>query len=84
MVERIMDNAPPLDATERDTLLRAYAAGDITWHELQQRGFDNYLVVLAGLGELQLRPPVATMAGPNLLARQRGRAFLRRAFGTAP
>lgn len=62
----------------RERLIRQYAAGNITWHALRQRGFENYLEVLSGLGELGLRPPVAPMEGPNVAARQRGRAVLRR------
>ncbi|HLY58704.1 MAG TPA: hypothetical protein VKS60_24285 [Stellaceae bacterium] len=63
---------------ERERLIRQYAAGEITWHALRERGFDNYVQVLAGLGELGLRPPVASMEGPNVEARQRGRRLLRR------
>ncbi len=66
------------DVSERERLLRLYAGGGITWHELRGRGFETYLDVLAGLGELGLRPPIAPMEGPNLEARQRGRALLRR------
>jgi hypothetical protein len=62
----------------RDTLLRAYAAGTVTWRTLQDSGFDSYLQVLAGLGELGLRPPIAAMVGPNVAARTRGRALIRR------
>ena len=61
-------------AENREQMLRAYAAGDMTWHELQTRGFDDYIEVLGGLGELGLRPPVARMVGPNIVARERGRA----------
>ena len=65
---------------ERETLLRAYAAGDITWHDMRQRGFDDYIQVLGGLGELGLRPPVAPMTGPNIEARLRGIALVREAL----
>ena len=58
-------------------LLRDYAACRVTWHELQRRGFADYLEVLGGLGELGLRPPVAPMEGPNVEARQRGMEVLR-------
>jgi hypothetical protein len=76
-----MDKQPeqsPL--AERETLLRSYAAGDVTWHELQRRGFADYVAVLGGLGELGLRPPMAPMEGPNREARERGRALLRQAL----
>lgn len=63
--------------TERDTLIRRYAAGDITWSELRERGFDNFLDVLAALGERGLRQPMAPMDGPNVAARERGRAYIR-------
>jgi hypothetical protein len=69
-----------MNLTERETLIRQYAAGEITWHALRQRGFDNYGEVLNGLGELGLKYPVAPMSGPNVEARQRGIAFLRQRF----
>ena len=68
---------------DRDDMLRRYAAGEITWSSLRMRGFDNYLDVLAGLGRLGLRPPVAPMDGPNAAVRERGRALLRRALERA-
>jgi hypothetical protein len=43
---------------------------------LRSRGV-TYLDVLAGLGDLGLRPPHATMEGPNVEARERGRRRLR-------
>ena len=67
-------------ANEREALIRQYAAGEITWHALRERGFDNYVQVLAGLGELGLRPPVAAMQGPNVDARRRGCAVIRDAL----
>jgi hypothetical protein len=65
---------------EEDDLIRRYAAGDITWRALQTRGFDNYVQVLAALGERGLRPPIAPMDGPNVAARERGRAIIREAL----
>jgi len=61
-------------------LIRRYAAGAVNWSSLRQRGFDNYVEVLAALGELGLRPPVAPMEGPNVEARRRGIGLLRRRF----
>jgi len=75
--------AGQMQQTERDRLLREYAAGDISWHALRERGFEDYVQVLGGLGELGLRPPIAPMAGPNVEARQRGLAILREALRTA-
>ena len=69
-----------MDATERETLIRHYAAGTVTWHELRERGFEDYIQVLGALGELGLRPPVAPMEGPNVAARERGRAIIREAL----
>jgi len=46
----------------------------------QERGFENYVQVLGALGELGLRPPMAPMEGPNLAARERGRAIIRKAL----
>lgn len=68
---------------DKEKLIRAYAAGEITWSALRTRGFDNYLDVLAGLGKLGLHPPVAPMDGPNVETRQRGRALLRQALEDA-
>lgn len=65
---------------EQDELLRRYAAGDITWSLLRERGFENYLDVLGGLGRLGLRPPVAPMTGPNVAARECARALIREAL----
>ncbi len=66
------------DAESRERMLREYAAGDLSWTTLRERGFENYVQVLAGLGELGLRPPIAPMEGPNVAARERGRAIIRR------
>ncbi len=69
--------------TENEMLIRQYAAGDITWSLLRQKGFDNYRQVLAGLGELGLRPPIAPMDGPNVAARERARAVIREGLKAA-
>lgn len=66
--------------SDRETLLRRYAAGDIAWSTLREREFDSYRDVLAGLGELGLRPPVAPLDGPNKELRERGRAAIREAL----
>jgi hypothetical protein len=65
---------------ESEALIRQYAAGEITWSLLRQKGFDNYRQVLAGLGELGLRPPMAPMDGPNVASRERARATIREAL----
>ena len=72
-----------MDAQDH-ALIRQYAAGEITWSLLRQKGFDNYRDVLAGLGELGLRPPIAPMDGPNVAAREGARALIREALATAP
>jgi hypothetical protein len=64
----------------KEELIRQYAAGEISWHALRERGFEDYVQVLGALGELGLRPPVAPMRGPNVEARQRGRAAIRKAL----
>ena len=66
--------------TEQEALIRRYAAGGITWHALRERGFVDYVQVPGMLGELGLRPPVAPMEGPNVAARERGRAIIRAAL----
>jgi hypothetical protein len=65
---------------DREKLIRQYAAGEITWALLRQRGLENYRDVLAGLGGLGLRPPMAPMEGPNVEARTRARAVIREAL----
>jgi hypothetical protein len=65
---------------EKERLIRRYAEGGISWHDLQGLGFSDYVQVLGGLGELGLRPPIAPMEGPNVAARLRGRALLRQAL----
>lgn len=69
--------------TDKEKLIRQYAACEIGWSALRLHGFDNYLDVLTELGKLGLRPPVAPMDGPNVEARQRGRALLRQALKDA-
>ncbi len=66
--------------SEKEQMLREYAAGAITWSALRERGFDNYVQVLGGLGDLGLRPPIAAMEGPNIAGRERGRALIRQAL----
>lgn len=65
---------------DKHKLVRQYAAGEITWRTLRERGFDDYVEVLGALGELGLRPPIAPLDGPNRSARERGRAMLREAL----
>ena len=65
---------------EEDELIRRYAAGDITWTSLRGRGIGNYRDVLAGLGRLGLRPPIAPMDGPNVDTRLKARAMIRDAL----
>jgi hypothetical protein len=69
---------------EREALIRQYAAGGITWWALRDRGFENYVQVLGALGELGLRPPVASDQGPNVAARRRGRELIREALQARP
>jgi hypothetical protein len=69
--------------TDNEKLIRQYAAGEITWSSLRTRGFGNYLGVLTELGKRGLRPAIAPMDGPNVEARQRGRALLRQALQDA-
>ena len=66
--------------SDREEMIRQYAAGDITWRTMRERGFDSFLDVLGGLGALGLRQPVAPMDGPNVEARLRARALIREAL----
>lgn len=81
-MRRSLEKGMPMAESEKQRLIRQYAAGEVTWRSLQERGFDDYVEVLAGLGELGLRPPVAPMEGPNAEARRRGRALIREALRT--
>jgi hypothetical protein len=49
----------------KQKLIRQHAAGDVTWHSCQEQGFADYVEVLGGLGELGLRPPVASIVLPS-------------------
>jgi hypothetical protein len=69
---------------DKRKLIQQYAAGEVSWHALREQGFDNYVQVLAALGELKLRPPIAAMAGPNVEARRRGRELIREALQARP
>jgi hypothetical protein len=40
--------------TDREKLIREYAAGEITWRALRERSFDDYVQMLGALGELDL------------------------------
>ena len=75
-----MDNMRDILDQDRAGLVRAYAAGDLSWRELHDRGFETYLDVLAGLGELGLRQPVAPLEGPSAAARTLGRGVIRDAL----
>jgi hypothetical protein len=65
---------------ERDRLIRQYEACKITWYELRERGFEDYIQVLRALGDLGLRPSIARIVGPKVAARQRGVKMLREAL----
>lgn len=69
-----------MTANDTVTLIRQYAAGEITWHALRELGFDDCVQMLAALGERGLRPPIARMEGPNVEARLRGRSIIRDAL----
>ena len=69
---------------ERENLIRQYAAGEVTWRALRDQGVADYVEVLGGLGELGLRPPLARMTGPNIAARTRGQALLKRLLASPP
>jgi hypothetical protein len=56
----------------REALIRKYASGEMSWHDLRAEGVTDYYDVLAELGRLSLKPPVALMSGPNVAARERG------------
>ena len=74
---------PRLSRENSEPLIRQYAAGEISWRELQERGFNDYIEVLGGLGELGLRPPIAPMTGHNVETRRCGRALLAEALRAA-
>jgi len=49
----------------RDTLIREYAAVEITWQAQLRLGYDDYLDALGAPGELRLRPPLTSTVGPT-------------------
>jgi hypothetical protein len=49
--------------TDKEKLIREYAAGEVTWSALRRRGFYNYRDVLTELGKLGLRPPSRRWTG---------------------
>ena len=62
----------PVQPDERNELVRLYAAGEITWHTLQERGFEDYVQVL---GAWLTRPAASDRAdGGAELGRVRTRA----------
>src|SRR5262249_28635864 len=70
-----------LTQQEQDDLIARYANGHITWSELRRYDeFESYLDVLAGLGRLGLRPPIAPMTGPNAVSRKRRIEMVRAAL----
>ena len=60
--------------------IRQYAANEITWRALRERGFEDDAQASGILGEVGLRAPIAPMEGPNIEARRRGRAAIREAL----
>ncbi len=61
-----------------DADIRLYAAGKLTWPNLQDRGWDSFGDVLVALGRLGLRyPALGPDEGSNAEHRARGRAYLR-------
>jgi hypothetical protein len=65
---------------KKENLIRQYAAGEIAWSTMRERGIDNCIEVLVGLGRLGLRPPIAPMEGSNVTVRQRGCVIIREAL----
>lgn len=52
--------------TKREDLIRQYAACDVTWTELREKGFDGYLDVLGAPGTLGPRPKIGPMASMHV------------------
>jgi hypothetical protein len=75
-----MTEGRTMTENEKEKLIREYAAGEIAWSTMRERGIESYADVLAGLGKLGLRPPVAPLDGPNREARELGRAVIREAL----
>ena len=65
--------------TEFEQLLRRYAVGGISGRTIRDQGH-THVDILAGLGELGLRPPIARLDGPNGEALRRGVAVLTHAI----
>ncbi len=56
----------------RTEIAKAYAAGEISFREVQDRGIFRYTELLALLADLNLRPPIAPDGGPNAESRAEG------------
>ncbi len=57
---------------EKTNLVREYAAGHLSWRDLQAHGMESYPEVLGILGELNLSPPLAPMDDTMVSSRRRG------------
>ena len=69
--------------TDKEKLIRQYAAGEITWHACASAALTITCKCSARLASSACGPPVAAMEGPNVEARQRGRAVIREALRAA-
>jgi hypothetical protein len=61
--------------TDEDTLIRQYAADEITWSALRTQGFHNYVDVLAELGKRGLHPLLHRWTGRMLTPASAGVLF---------
>ena len=65
--------------SERQKMIRQYAAGDITWRVLRESGFENYVEVLARAGRAWPSPPYRCRRGAKCRgARDVAAALIRR------
>lgn len=67
----------------RREAVRQYATGDLSWRDLQARGFRRYGEVLADLADMHLDVPVMPLEGYNADLRRKGIAWLEEAIDAA-
>jgi hypothetical protein len=70
--------------SEKEQLIRDYAAGEILWGRLRELGFEENITVPVTLGELGLRAPDAPIEGANFETRQRSWEALKTAQREVP
>jgi hypothetical protein len=69
-----------MSEADNEKLIRQYAAGEITWRALRERGLTITCRFSGHSVDSVFGPLVAPIRGPNVEARERGRAIIREAL----